>query len=235
MTSLDTPERQIDDALRSNLVPGAVSALRAVSDDALAALPPGIVPQAAVAQRKREFAAGRLAAADAIETLGGARTYPATGRYREPVWPAGIVGSISHTRSIAVAIAGTSPGFTGLGVDIEPVQAMDDAVRAQLVSGSEIEAWAGRLDDQVLPVAVFSYKEALYKCIFPRVRRFVDFLEVSVTPGSDGPASDCVDADNDVRGIVSAVSGRIALCGDHVVSVCWLRAAPRNRQADEAG
>src|SRR4030081_3796126 len=58
------------------------------------------LPQAlrhATQKRQREFLAGRWCAEKALQCLGAGSTHVAMAKDRAPIWPAGVVGSITHT------------------------------------------------------------------------------------------------------------------------------------------
>ena len=57
----------------------------------------------AVASRQREFAGGRTCARRALLRLGHAAQPIPVGACRAPVWPHGVVGSITHCSSFAAA------------------------------------------------------------------------------------------------------------------------------------
>jgi enterobactin synthetase component D len=63
----------------------------------------GIVPSASlqrsVAKRQAEYLAGRVCARAALQRLDGRDYVPGTHEDRSPVWPAGIHGSITHSRA----------------------------------------------------------------------------------------------------------------------------------------
>jgi enterobactin synthetase component D len=136
----------------------------------------------AVPARQAAFMVGRLCAERAMSQAGGAVVVP-RGEKGEPVWPAGFVGSISHTARAAYAVVAPSSACLGVGIDAEPM--VDDEGKrslqsvcctawecAQWYDGSACDAWTA--------TAIFSLKEAFYKAIYPQVRRFVDFDEVEV-------------------------------------------------------
>ena len=60
----------------------------------------------AIPRRQREFAAGRAAAREALTQLGWPAQAIPSAPDRSPVWPEGLVGSIAHTHSTCVAVAG---------------------------------------------------------------------------------------------------------------------------------
>ncbi|WP_136618320.1 MULTISPECIES: 4'-phosphopantetheinyl transferase family protein [Mesorhizobium] len=134
-----------------------------------------------VPARRREFRAGRFYARQALHGLGAGGSVP-IGDNRAPLWPTGIVGSISHTRSLCVVAVGSSTEFLGVGIDIEEDSPLSCEL-AQLVSdAAELEGREGierRLGCD-LPKLLFVIKEAFYKMYFPLTGRFLAFHDVSV-------------------------------------------------------
>src|SRR6202022_3165764 len=57
----------------------------------------------AVEARRREFITARRCAREALAKLGYAPVPIRAGRKREPLWPAGLVGSITHTTGFRAA------------------------------------------------------------------------------------------------------------------------------------
>lgn len=68
--------------------------------------------QGAAPKRLGEFLAGRLAAREALRPFGLAGCSVAIGAAREPLWPEGVEGSISHSRLAGegVALCAVRPG-----------------------------------------------------------------------------------------------------------------------------
>ena len=163
-------------------------------DEALAALLPaerafarGLGPA-----RRAGWVAGRTALRGALTHLGiDAGPLLATPR-GAPMLPAGVVGSISHKRDLAVALV--APRSTGdpsqIGVDLE----VDAPLRADITRRVLTEAELARLttlpqaDRQRSLLLLVSAKEALYKALDPCVQRYVGFKEVSVEPLPGGTA-----------------------------------------------
>jgi 4'-phosphopantetheinyl transferase EntD len=153
----------------------------------------------AIDKRKKEFAKGRECARSALARLGyrGAAVL-LTGTDREPLWPPGITGSITHTTGFCGAAVASSERYLGIGIEAEPAEPLEpelirricradenlspDGLRGELDEGDEL----GELDESVVPRLVFSAKESVYKCLFPSIRRFLGFHDVRVAlgPGS---------------------------------------------------
>ncbi|NRA67943.1 MAG: 4'-phosphopantetheinyl transferase superfamily protein [Pseudobacteriovorax sp.] len=139
----------------------------------------------AVPKRQIEFMAGRLCAHHSLKTLGYAGTkYLQTGEHRQPIWPDGFVGAISHSHGAAIAIAGHSSEWAGMGVDIEHfIESPSEGLIKQICSLTESEqlnSLNGYTKGEVLTF-IFSAKESLYKALFPRVGRFFGFGAAEVS------------------------------------------------------
>lgn len=150
-------------------VPGLGAVLVELPDDLIGAVP----------KRRSEFLAGRLVAALALRKAGLPETVGRAGR--APVWPAGVVGSITHSKDRAIAAVSTRYG--GVGLDCETLVSADRAMQLAAAIFSETEA---RLRPDALPFGtfftlVFSAKEALYKALSLRLSRVPAFHEAVLT------------------------------------------------------
>ncbi len=134
----------------------------------------------AVSKRRREFTAGRLCARAALAQL-GIHDFPLlVGEARVPVWPAGIVGSISHCKGYcgaAVARAGT---VGGLGFDVERAEPIEPELLARICTPRERARLAPRAGAPDPGKLTFCAKESFYKCYFPLTREFLGFQDVEV-------------------------------------------------------
>ena len=137
----------------------------------------------ASACRQAEFRAGRAAAAAALRALGMPR--PGTigvGREGQPLWPAGFVGSITHTPGHCAATVARSDHFRGLGIDVEACEPLDEALRPIVLDERE-RAMLGEVPGGSSPLCklLFCAKEAVFKCLYPSIGQFLDFDDVSVS------------------------------------------------------
>ena len=142
-------------------------------------LPPELVR--AVRKRQVEFLAGREAAARALATLAPehAQVRIGTGAMREPLWPVGIVGSITHAAGYAAAAVARARDCAGVGIDSEHVmaRATADEVATSICRPAELEIIG---DSLVALTLVFSAKESLFKCLAPLVREWFDFQDAEI-------------------------------------------------------
>jgi len=135
---------------------------------------------AMTAGRQREFIHGRSCARLALAGLGHADCAIPSGPQRAPVWPDGIVGSISHCGDAAVAAVAHRNDVGGIGLDLEAREELDRNLLPMICLPHELAVIETSEFGLLLAKLVFSAKESVFKCIWPRVQRFVDFLEVGV-------------------------------------------------------
>ena len=178
---VDTIPELFDDSVK-------VAFIRPHEGDAHAALEAVALPAQlanASLKRRREFRAGRVAAADALAALCPdlAAATVAIGIDGEPIWPEGVVGSITHTSGLAAAAVANVSDVLALGLDAQ--QRIPDAriaaVLDQVCVEDEVD-WARSAADLTL---VFSAKECLFKCLYPLARQYIDFTDarlVEVSP-----------------------------------------------------
>ena len=137
----------------------------------------------AVEKRRREFVTARACAREALARLGLRDQVVGAGARGEPVWPAGIVGSITHcTGYRACAVAPASELLT-IGVDAE----VDDPLPPGLIDDialPEERRWIEQATAERPGVSwdrlLFSIKESIYKAWFPLARSWLGFEDASV-------------------------------------------------------
>lgn len=135
-----------------------------------------------VPKRQAEFLFGRLAARMALASQGGADDIDVgIGSARQPLWPAGFIGSITHAGRYAGAVVLPRDTHQGVGIDIEGVVEDDmreallatalDPVEAMILHDARCAHWS----HDALITAAFSAKESLFKAAFGAVGRFFGF------------------------------------------------------------
>jgi enterobactin synthetase component D len=147
-------------------------------------LPPAL--RGAVPARQREFAAGRACAALALRRLGAPEGLPPVGVADggRPLWPDGIVGSISHAGGWAWAAVARADCAATLGIDLEPVLPDERARRLwpEIATPGEVSALRSA-PGLTLPRAVtlvFSAKESLFKALHPLTGRSAHHYDARV-------------------------------------------------------
>jgi len=141
----------------------------------------------ATSARRYEFALGRRCAREALGILGGPRVAIPVGRFRDPVWPLGYVGSITHCQGFcAAAAARVLPGdgsctIRGLGLDSQLAASLPEQLAEVVCSAEECTWLASRQGDGVpWNRLFFCAKESAYKCLFPATHSLLEFREVGV-------------------------------------------------------
>lgn len=178
----------------------------------------------AVEKRRREFAAGRAAAHQAMRALGQDPVPIPVGENRAPIWPAGLVGSITHTRSCAMAVVAPHGPLRGLGIDVEEDKPLADDLWPAICSETE-QSWLRQQDNPgQLAKLVFSAKEAAYKCQFAVSQRYYGFdgmeLRIDLTRHSFS-ARFCADQPPFACG--DCIEGRFAIGAGLIVTTAELR------------
>jgi 4'-phosphopantetheinyl transferase EntD len=141
----------------------------------------------AVDKRRREFAAGRVLARDLFARIGldpSQRAVPLLNDAdRVPVWPAGVVGSITHCSSLCAVAIASARHSAGIGLDVEPAEPLKTELEPQILRAGDAACLHGLPQHarHLGGVLTFSIKEAVYKAIYPTYRRFLDFHEVGLT------------------------------------------------------
>lgn len=130
----------------------------------------------AVPKRQAEFVAGRYAAKLILEQMGWQGAQVGVGSDRCPVWPNDVVGSISHNHNQAICVASDKLDY--LGVDIENTLLADTAlsVAETVATTSEVALLMQQGISHAQGISlIFSAKESLFKAIYPRVGRYLEF------------------------------------------------------------
>jgi 4'-phosphopantetheinyl transferase EntD len=165
--------------------PGALAAEMREPGDPAALLPDEKqYHRGAVLKRAQEFAAGRACAHRLLAEFGIVDFPVKVAADRQPLWPEGLVGSITHTSGFCAAVVARKQSLSAVGIDSE----IAGSVKAELWRGictpSEI-AWLRSLpqgEQTAAATLIFSAKEAFYKCQYPLVGERLNFNDATVEP-----------------------------------------------------
>jgi 4'-phosphopantetheinyl transferase EntD len=132
--------------------------------------------------RRRDFTVARACARRALGQLGLPPAAILPGPRREPCWPSGVVGSITHCPGYRAAAVARRARLASVGIDAEVAEALPEGVLDKVTLPEE-RSWMRVLSgtgvawDRV----VFSAKESVYKAWFPLARRWLGFEDAVVT------------------------------------------------------
>ena len=122
-----------------------------------------------IERRRREFTGGRIAARAALAGLGMPPEAVPMGRDRAPLWPAGLIGSISHSADVCAAILTRRGALRALGLDVEIDRPLPPAL-ISVCCGERERDWLAARPAAArgrLAMLIFSAKECAYKCQYP--------------------------------------------------------------------
>lgn len=168
------------------LLPAGVVAVEAYADVPGEQVFPGeedLVANA-VEGRRREFVTARRCARDALTKLGYRPVAIRAGPKREPQWPSGVVGSITHTAAFRAAAVAPQSIFASIGIDTEQDGPLPQGVEEEITVAGEPEMLATLV--RAFPVThwgrlLFSAKESIYKAWYPLTSRWLGFEDVRLT------------------------------------------------------
>ena len=181
------------------ILPGAVACAEAFDDPPDAVLYPQeeAVISRAVEKRRREFRTVRHCARQAMRELGLPPAAVLPGEHREPLWPPGVVGSMTHCAGYRAAVVARSGDLLTVGIDAEPHEPLPPDVLdvialteeqvqiADLAAAHGVPHYSAQHWDRLL----FCAKETVYKAWFPLTQRWLGFSDAAITidPAASGP------------------------------------------------
>jgi 4'-phosphopantetheinyl transferase EntD len=137
-------------------------------------------------ERLLEFRAGRHAAREALALLGVGPVPIPRDTDRAPIWPRGVVGTITHVRREGIGWAGAAAAhletWQAVGLDAELDSPLEAALWRRVLTPSELERLRQRDEDEqgIHAKVIFSAKECVYKCQYTLTRQFLEFADVDV-------------------------------------------------------
>lgn len=136
--------------------------------------------------RRTEFGRARVCAHAAVAALGREPEPILVGKHREPRWPDGLVGSLTHCGGYRAAAVAEKSQLLALGVDAEPDLPLPAGVAALALTEAD-RASSGRLGrfgnwDRL----AFSARESVFKAWFAVTGRWLDFADATLSLLPDG-------------------------------------------------
>lgn len=178
----------------------------------------------AVDKRKREFRAGRHAAHALLRQAGADCPALLKGVQREPGWPSGWTGSISHTQGICMVAVAATDRYASLGLDVEQATPLNPELVALICRKEEQTALRDlRLRTGFAPPLeklVFSAKESVHKTYFPLNGHTLDFLDARIELDweAGGFSAFILNPEPNPRCPIRQLQGRFAFYQDWIVT-----------------
>lgn len=176
--------------------------------------------QRSVPKRQAEYFFARLAVAHCLRALGRGSVHVGIGASREPLWPHGFVGSITHCDGVAAAVVAPVGEVRGIGLDIESADAVSPelAMAGSILDAHELAVLAQQVTRRSLThaaTAAFCAKECFFKATFGAVGHFFDFSAVRVIQAAS-------DATTLVLRVNQTLASALPAASSHRVQICEL-------------
>lgn len=174
-TPLDTLTRAMADLAPRGVLLGC-RVIAAGDGDLLLAEEQRVIATRHPASRRASGAARHLA-----RGLLAAQGHPAVsigrGPHGAPLWPDGVVGSLAHDDTVAVAAIASAADWRALGIDVEPAEPLAEDLGALVVTAADT---VGSVDDPLTGRLVFAAKEAVYKAVHTLDGAVLDYDDIAV-------------------------------------------------------
>lgn len=177
-------------------------------------------------KRARDFATGRICARSGMAVLGVPVAPLLSDSDRVPIWPSGIVGSISHTDEYCVAVVALAAHRAAVGVDAETVGRLGRPLWPRVLCAAE-RTWVDTLPEALqsrMATVIFSAKEAFYKCQYALTRSWLGFEDARVEVIDDSFAVSVVNPRAAIHRVAPSFAGRFLFAEDIVVTGISMKA-----------
>ena len=134
--------------------------------------------------RIEHYRSGRICAREVLSKLGTlGQPVLRDPQTREPLWPEGISGAITHSGKWAAAAAGKTSDVLGIGIDLEDLERQVDSRISRHVCIPEEQKWLQECGEDFLEQnlkIIFSAKESIFKAFFPYTRTYLHFHDARI-------------------------------------------------------
>jgi 4'-phosphopantetheinyl transferase EntD len=174
----------------------------------------------AVGRRRREFAGGRHCARIAMTAIGRPACSIPQGADRAPVWPSGLIGSITHSGDLCAAVVAGRDAFASIGIDMQPVDSITADLAGYVLRPEETAPPDDdRPDGLDWPTLHYCLKEAAYKAFYPMRRQIIGFHDLRIHIDRD--ASTFVAETTAAPGGPLMFEGRYTVQDGEILGACW--------------
>ncbi|MCO4781598.1 MAG: 4'-phosphopantetheinyl transferase superfamily protein [Candidatus Cloacimonetes bacterium] len=140
------------------------------------------------AKRKRDYLAGRYCANECLSQVALQGFEIRSNADRSPIWPSEYCGSITHTKTYACCVLTSVNQYRSVGIDSEHkiIETTFKRVKRQIASDKEFDLVKSFIEDDCLALTIiFSCKEAIFKAIYPLVKKHFYFDAFEITHVQD--------------------------------------------------
>ena len=173
----------------------------------------------AVQKRRDEFSTGRHMARNLLEKIGAGRIEIPTNENRGPIWPDGVVGSITHSSGLCAVTLASSAKYLTIGLDIERIGAVTPDIMRSISHSAEVDTYAGAFSSEALRTALFSTREAVFKAYNPVTESYLGHKEVEVTMDGSAFSARLLDPKTPRILDADAIEGQVTDTPNMIVSI----------------
>jgi 4'-phosphopantetheinyl transferase EntD len=182
-----------------------------------------IIVSQAVPKRVADFKTGRYCARRALSTLINEQPEILQGKGREPLWPNGITGSISHSSKLTGAIVARQVDVIAVGLDIEQANGIRPDMWTLLFSNEEQELIRSKPDVTFWATLLFSLKESFYKMQYPLTEQFLEFTDIMVAVQDEQLCFSQVNKEYDLSAVAfNNIKAHWTVIDDQLITLCYI-------------
>jgi 4'-phosphopantetheinyl transferase EntD len=174
-------------------------------------------------KRLADFCTGRHCAREALKKINITGQDILIGTGREPLWPKGITGAISHCSALTGAVVSTTDKLEAFGLDIEIFGGVKRDMWPMLFTEAEIRFLdTVKGDGSLYPTLLFSMKESFYKMQYPLTKTFLEFQDVEITHDNDQFHLSVVTPSASRNLLPKVIEMKHSIVNDLVITYCYL-------------
>jgi 4'-phosphopantetheinyl transferase EntD len=177
----------------------------------------------ATEKRRRDFSAGRACARNSLQQMGIQGISLPADEKRMPLWPPGIIGSITHCSDYCAAAVTRQAVYASLGIDAERDRSIDDRLMNYISLPEERTHLLSLPKNLNWRLLLFSAKESIYKLYYPLRLRRLRFHDVAISFDPTGPCFQAsVASESENRPLQSQqFQGNFLVAGDLYLTAAW--------------
>ncbi len=175
-------------------------------------------------QRREEFILGRLCSSLAFKDYFKQDLFDLpVSPDRSPLWPRGVLGSITHSKNFVGAAVSESTRLHGIGIDFEEIGRTKIELSSHIRGLEDVKSHKDFTTEELLTL-IFSFKESLYKALYPQVKIFFGFHDAAVCEIDSIQGEFKIkllkDLSQDFKvGHCDLFTGKFSICHGHCLSV----------------
>ncbi|MEG1398540.1 MAG: 4'-phosphopantetheinyl transferase superfamily protein [Acinetobacter sp.] len=130
--------------------------------------------------RQSEFLAGRYAAKLALAAMPEKLCLEQViiGGRKEPIFPKDLIGTLTHSDTMAMCAVTSSKALCFVGIDIEPIMTKMDfsGIEGKVYSARELQLLTAKgINKEIAATLIFSAKESIFKAFSKQIHHGIDF------------------------------------------------------------